>query len=156
MCSGHIQHNFSCCDDFSKFGKEYLNSLKCQFCTFLSIKLRKLGHTARLSRTNRHKVIKSETQSVFWPTLYIICIKYSVKIRRVFPEICSRTDRQTDRHGHHNILAPLYRGRSNNTHSRCRPSHCSCPNQAYLYSLARRVPGVHMSRDGAETPIASL
>ena len=34
MCSGHIYHNFSCCDDLSKFGKEYLNSLKCEFCTF--------------------------------------------------------------------------------------------------------------------------
>jgi len=33
-CSGHIYHNFSCCDDLSKFGKEYLNSLKCEFCTF--------------------------------------------------------------------------------------------------------------------------
>ena len=32
MCSGHIYHNFSCCDDLSKFGKEYLNSLKCEFC----------------------------------------------------------------------------------------------------------------------------
>ena len=34
MCSGHICHSFSCCDDLSKFGKEYLNSLKCEFCTF--------------------------------------------------------------------------------------------------------------------------
>ena len=65
MCSGHICHNFSCCDDLSKFGKEYLNSLKCQFCTFFSIKLRKFWHTVRLSRTNRHKVIKSEKQSGF-------------------------------------------------------------------------------------------
>ena len=65
MCSGHIYHNFSCCGDLSKFGKEYLNSLKCQFGTFFSIKLRKFWHTARLSRTNRHKVIKSEKQSVF-------------------------------------------------------------------------------------------
>jgi len=39
--------------------------LKCQFCTFFSIKLRKFWHTARLSRTNRHKVIKSEKQSGF-------------------------------------------------------------------------------------------
>jgi len=76
MCSGHISHNFSCCDDLSKFGKEYLNSLKCQFCTFFSIKLRKLWHTARLSRTNRHKVIKSEKQSgFFWPTVYILLLK---------------------------------------------------------------------------------
>ena len=65
MCSGHIYHNFSCCDDLSKFGKEYLHSLKCQLCTFFSIKLRKFWHTARLSRTNRHKVIKSEKQSGF-------------------------------------------------------------------------------------------
>ena len=28
-------------------------------------------HTARLSRTNRHKVIKSGKQSGFWPTFYI-------------------------------------------------------------------------------------
>ena len=68
MCSGHIYHNFSCCDD--------LNSLKCQFCTFFSIKLRKFWHTARLSRTNRHKVIKSEKQSGFFlPTLYIVAQK---------------------------------------------------------------------------------
>jgi len=40
--------------------------LKCQFCTFFSIKLRKFWHTARLSRTNRHKVIKSEKQSGFF------------------------------------------------------------------------------------------
>jgi len=66
MCSGHIQHNFSCCDDLSQFGKEYLNSLKCQYCTLFSIKLRKFWHTARLSRTNRHKVIKSEKQSGFF------------------------------------------------------------------------------------------
>ena len=71
MCSGHIYHNFSCCDDLSKLGKEYLNSLKCEVCTFFSIKLRKFWHTARLSRTNRHKVIKSENSPVFWPTLYI-------------------------------------------------------------------------------------
>jgi len=74
MCSGHIYHNFSCCDDLRKFGKEYLNSLKCEFCTFFSIKLRKFWHTARLSRTNRHKVIKSENSPVFWPTLYIYVI----------------------------------------------------------------------------------
>jgi len=37
---------------------------------FFSIKLRKFWHTARLSRTNRHKVIKSENSPVFWPTLY--------------------------------------------------------------------------------------
>ena len=64
-CSGHIYHNFSCCDDLSKFGKEYLKSLKCEFCTFFSIKLRKFWHTARLSRTNRHKVIKSENSPGF-------------------------------------------------------------------------------------------
>ena len=68
MCSGHIYHNFSCCDDLSKLGKEYLNSLKCEVCTFFSIKLRKFWHTPRLSRTNRHKVIKSENSPVFWPT----------------------------------------------------------------------------------------
>jgi len=71
MCSGHIYHNFSCCDDLSKFSKEYLNSLKCEFCTFFSIKFRKFWHTARLSRTNRHEVIKSENSLVFWATLYI-------------------------------------------------------------------------------------
>ena len=65
MCSCHIYHNFSCCDDLSKYGKEYLNSLKCEFCTFFSIKFRKFWHTARLSRTNRHKVIKSENSPVF-------------------------------------------------------------------------------------------
>ena len=65
MCSGHIYHNFSCCDDLSKLGKEYLNSLKCEVCTFFSIKLRKFWHTARLSRTNRYKVIKSENSPVF-------------------------------------------------------------------------------------------
>ena len=38
MCSGHIYHNLSCFDDLSKFGKEYLNSVKCEFCTFFSRK----------------------------------------------------------------------------------------------------------------------
>ena len=43
------------------------------FCSFFWIKFRKIWHTARLSRTNRHKVIKSEKQSgFFWPTLYIL------------------------------------------------------------------------------------
>ena len=40
-----------------------------------------------------------------------------VKVRRVYPEICSQTDkhtdRQTDRHGHHNTMLP-YQGQSNN------------------------------------------
>jgi len=72
MRSGHIYHNFSCCDDLSRYGKEYLNSLKCEFCTFFSIKFRKFWHTARLSRTNRHKVIKSENSPVFWPTCTFI------------------------------------------------------------------------------------
>jgi len=66
MCSGHIYHNFSCCDDLSKFGKEYLNLLKCEYVPFFSIKLWKFWHTARLSRTNRHKVIKSENSPVFF------------------------------------------------------------------------------------------
>ena len=67
MCSGHIYHNFSCCDDLSKFGKEYLNSLKCEFCTFFLDKIAKIltRKSARLSRTNRHKVIKSENSPVF-------------------------------------------------------------------------------------------
>jgi len=39
MCSGHIYHNFSSCDDLSKFGKEYLNLLKCEFCTFFLDKI---------------------------------------------------------------------------------------------------------------------
>jgi len=68
-CSGHIYHNFSCCDDLSKFGKEYLNSLKCEFCTFFLHKIAKI-FTYCLSRTNRHKVIKSENSPFFWPTLY--------------------------------------------------------------------------------------
>jgi len=42
MCSGHICHNFSCCDDLSKFGKEYLNSFKCDFCTFFLDKILKI------------------------------------------------------------------------------------------------------------------
>jgi len=42
MCSGHIYHNFTCCDDLSKFGKEYLNSLKCEFCTFFLEKFSKI------------------------------------------------------------------------------------------------------------------
>ena len=42
MCSGHIYHNFSCYDDLSKFGKEYLNSLKCEFCTFFLDKILKI------------------------------------------------------------------------------------------------------------------
>ena len=33
-------------------------------------------------------------------------------IERVFPEIWTRADRQTDRRGHHNTLL-CYRGRSN-------------------------------------------
>ena len=57
--------HIDCCDNLSKFGKEYLNSLKCEFCIFFSIKFRKFWHTARLSRTNRHNVIKSEKQSGF-------------------------------------------------------------------------------------------
>jgi len=66
MCSGHIYHNFSCCDDLGKFGKEYLNSLKCEFCTFFLDKIAKILNTARLSRTNRHKVIKSENSPGFF------------------------------------------------------------------------------------------
>ena len=42
MCSGHIYHNFSFCDDLSKFGKECLNSLKCEFCTFFLDKIAKV------------------------------------------------------------------------------------------------------------------
>ena len=72
MCSGHIYHNFTCCDDLSEFGKEYLNSLKCQFCTFFSIKFGKFWHTAHLSRTNRHKVIKSENSPVFLAHMFAI------------------------------------------------------------------------------------
>jgi len=92
MRSGHIYHNFSCCDDLSKYGKEYLNSLKCEFCTFFSIKFRKFWHTARLSRTNRHKVIKSENSPVFWPTLYIYRpthpFRVSYRRRSCFFQLC--------------------------------------------------------------------
>jgi len=35
--------------------------------------------------------------------------KNLVKTGCVFPQICSRTDKYTDRHGHHNTLLP-YRG----------------------------------------------
>ena len=61
MCSGHIYHNLSCCDDLSKFGKQYLNSQKCEFCTFFD----KISKILTISRTNRHKVIKSENSPVF-------------------------------------------------------------------------------------------
>ena len=40
---------------------------------FFSIKFRKFWHTARLSRTNRHKVIKSENSPFFGPP----CITYT-------------------------------------------------------------------------------
>ena len=38
----------------------------------------KFWHTARLFRTNRHKVIKSENSPVFWPTLYLLTYLYAV------------------------------------------------------------------------------
>ena len=76
MCSGHIYHNFSYCDDLSIFGKEYLNSLNASFVPFFSIKLRKFWHTARLSRTNHHKVIKSENSPFFGPPcMWAVLIK---------------------------------------------------------------------------------
>ena len=89
MCSGHIYHNLSCCDDLSKFGKEYLNSLKCEFCTFFSIKFRKFWHDARLSRTNRHIVVKSENSPVFfgppvWIKTYYILLLFN---RAVVPKL---------------------------------------------------------------------
>ena len=38
--------------------------------------------------------------------------KYLANIERIVPEICSRTDRQTDRHTDTLITIPDYRGRS--------------------------------------------
>ena len=54
---------------------------------FFSIKLRKFWHTARLSRTNRHKVIKSENSPFFWPTLYSVKTTGAVCVVRMKPPV---------------------------------------------------------------------
>jgi len=48
--------------------------------------------------TYRNAVRKGSSQ----PRTSVTCTKKLVKIGRAVLEICSRTDRQTDRHGHHN------------------------------------------------------
>ena len=78
MCSGHIYHNISCCDDLSKFGKEYLNSLKCEFCTFFSrencenfdILHAFLGLT--VTKLSSLKTVRFLAHPVFWCLLYIV------------------------------------------------------------------------------------
>jgi len=57
-----IQHNLTCCKDLCKLGKEYLNALTCKYYS--------LFHITHYSPINHCKVINSQKQSVFWPTLY--------------------------------------------------------------------------------------
>jgi len=59
----------------------------------------------------------------------VICIKKLVKIGRVVPKIWSRTDKQTDRHAHHNT-PPAYRGQGKKLQNSCR--YLSCPGILFI------------------------
>ena len=88
MCSGHICHSFSCCDDLSKFGKEYLNSLKCEFCTFFPdsrLNLENFDILHAFLGLTVTKLSSLKTVRFFWPTLYFVQTRlesYDANIRR--------------------------------------------------------------------------
>jgi len=72
-----IQCNFRDSEYLCKLGKQYLNTLLCNFYTFFWTKFANFWHITRLSITNHRKLINIQKWSVFLAhpvSKYLLCL----------------------------------------------------------------------------------
>ena len=122
-CCCQIEHNFKCTEFLCKLCKEYLISLTSQFCTSLQTKYGNFWHITRLPIFNCCKVINSQKQSVFRPTLYSYVTSISIKFTQktmakpsITQKSCKYMNSKPMYYSHHRL----------NSGSECRHLHGSC------------------------------